>query len=387
MKIPALSMASPLAGRLLREGATLVPDVPCEAVVHVEQAYLSHHGPDQNYRPYLRLSGKLRSLVPEERLPGDVHELTARPTMGPEFDVFYEFSDEQLGQMVTKGYFSRQFAVPPIMTGVEYELPVTASVLVLEPYDPQAGDVPLVFVDVHNRNDLELDLESSGYDLAEYFESVRQADREADREAEADEFGTRQAYDGREVDDIFNDPRFAGLREAEAARMAALAAEAEAKSSREQLVPEEDESEEFGDFEDDGYDDDEISSEPAPEMSLDELYNRIVRPYVEDRVAPQPEEQAVPEVPAEVVPDVEAAPEALHEAEESSEISFDDEPEEDLGPEPISTGEADVPSPQATARKTIAREVAERWEKAEAEAEERASRDTEVGVSGSQIGD
>lgn len=378
MKIPALSMASPLAGRLLREGATLVPDIPCEAVVHVEQAYLSHHGPDQNYRPYLRLSGELRSLVPEERLPGDVHELSARPTMGPEFDVFYEFSDEQLGQMVSKGYFSRQFAVPPIMTGVEYELPVTASVLVLEPQDPQAGDVPLVFVDVHNRNELELDLESSGYDLAEYFESVRQPEREHD----GDELDAEREYDGRDVDDIFNDPRFAGLREAEAVRMAALAAEAEAKAAREQDY-EAGSEEDSAEFDDDQF---EEAGEPAPEMSLDEIYARIVRPYVEDRVAPQPEQaQEVEPVAEEVVePEVD---EQQVEAEESDEISFDDEPEEDLGPEPISTGEADVPSPQSTAKKSTAREVSDRWERAEAEAAERAQRDSEAGFSDSQIGD
>lgn len=378
MKIPALSMASPLAGRLLREGATLVPDIPCEAVVHVEQAYLSHHGPDQNYRPYLRLSGELRSLVPEERLPGDVHELSARPTMGPEFDVFYEFSDEQLGQMVSKGYFSRQFAVPPIMTGVEYELPVTASVLVLEPQDPQAGDVPLVFVDVHNRNELELDLESSGYDLAEYFESVRQPEREHD----GDELDAEREYDGRDVDDIFNDPRFAGLREAEAVRMAALAAEAEAKAAREQDY-EAGSEEDSAEFDDDQF---EEAGEPAPEMSLDEIYARIVRPYVEGRVAPQPEQaQEVEPVAEEVVePEVD---EQQVEAEESDEISFDDEPEEDLGPEPISTGEADVPSPQSTAKKSTAREVSDRWERAEAEAAERAQRDSEAGFSDSQIGD
>lgn len=357
MKAPALSMASPLAGRLLREGATLVSDVPCEAVVHVDQAYLSHHGPDQNYRPYLRLSGELRGLVPEQPLPGGVHEVGSRPTMGPVFDVFYEFSDEQLGQMVSKGYFSRQFAVPPIMTGADYELPVTANVLVLEPGDPQAGDVPLVFVDVHNRTGLELDLGSSGYDLADYFESVRQDERQS---GELDAEMVDQ-YDSRAVDDIFNDPRFAGMREAEAQRLAEMEAEearrAEAQASRE------------GELDEEPQDDLGEGDQPEePKMSLDQLYEQFVRPYVEGRVAGQPDVQEVTdEEPQAEEPGAEPEPETDDEIDFNNEVDFDAVPDEELGPEPISMGEASV-SPSAAQR------VADRWQDSQDEADADRSR-------------
>ena len=360
MKIPALSMASPLAGRLLREGATLINDVECEAVVHVDQAYLGHHGPEQNYRPYLRLAGEMRSLVPAERLPGDVHELAARPTLGPTFDVFYEFTDDQLGEMVKKGYFSRDFNVPPMVSNTTYELPVTASVLVLEPYDREAGDVPLVFVDVHNKNSLVLDLESSGYDLQEYFESVRRPERDLTAQEEF-EASRQQMYgvdDPRLVDDIFSDPRFDGLRAAEAARLAEMDAEqarldaqrAEVIAARERAaagIVDEPEANDAGDeavMADEQHEDD---------LALDQLYEQIVRPYVEDRVAPVADEPVVaPKQSVEATEKVEPVPVPALEADDSGELSFDDfEDDEDLGPEPISTG--DAPDVRAAAQRAV----------------------------------
>ncbi len=357
MKIPALSMANPLAGRLLREGATLINDVECEAVVHVDQAYLGHHGPEQNYRPYLRLAGEMRSLVPAERLPGDVHELAARPTLGPTFDVFYEFTDDQLGEMVKKGYFSRDFNVPPMVSNTTYELPVMASVLVLEPYDREAGDVPLVFVDVHNKNSLVLDLESSGYDLQEYFESVRRPERDLTAQEEF-EASRQQMYgvdDPRLVDDIFSDPRFDGLRAAEAARLAEMDAEqarldaqrAEVIAARERaaagIVDEPELSEEGEEIE--------IDEQREDDLTLDQLYEQIVRPYVEDRVAPTVDETVVePKLGTDTVEKAEPMPGP--EAEDSGELSFDDfEDDEDLGPEPISTG--DAPDVRAAAQRAV----------------------------------
>lgn len=371
MKIPALSMASPLAGRLLREGATLLNDVPCEAVVHIEQAYLGHHGPDQNYRPYLRLAGEMRGLVPQERLPGDVHELSARPTLGPAFDVFYEFTDEQLGQMVSKGYFSRQFNVPPIMTNADYELPVVASVLILEPEDRSAGDVPLVFVEVHNRNDLVLDLESSGYDLAEYFESVRQSEHSADSYEDDYESRLADPNDPRYVDDIFNDPRFAGLREAEAAKMAELDAQHE-RSERERGEIAAEQQTDADEFEDESYEGEVDDFDPdAPEnMSLDRLYEQVVKPYVEtkatDAVVPEQVAAKTAQVEQEVFGD-EVEPDAQF---DEGELSFEGLDEDEIGPEPISTGDVEAPSPQSSVQRAMAR-VEEEDEAAQHAAEAR----------------
>ncbi|MGT2527213.1 hypothetical protein ACU4GG_08415 [Streptomyces nojiriensis] len=85
-------------------------------------------------------------------------------------DAFYEFDDQQLVVLAGKGYFTTGFTVPEQVTGIEWELPATADMLVLAPSEVQTeGDVPVVFTQVHGIGGLEIDLESSGYDLAGYF--------------------------------------------------------------------------------------------------------------------------------------------------------------------------------------------------------------------------
>lgn len=60
--------------------------------------------------------------------------------------------------------------MPGQITGIEWELPATADMLVLAPSGAQTeGDAPVVFTQIHDIGGLEIDLESSGYDLAGYF--------------------------------------------------------------------------------------------------------------------------------------------------------------------------------------------------------------------------
>lgn len=172
MKVAGIKMTDPWASRALRSNGVEtehVASAPVETVVDMEQVAFEHHGPDKNYRPLLHLTGTLSSILPEEALPYGIDEVTFRRGQGPVVDAFYEFDDEQLAELVSKGYFTEGFEPPSTMAGIPWQLPTTIDALIMA---PQSGeDAPVVFVTIHGQTELALDAVSSGYDLAEYFEN------------------------------------------------------------------------------------------------------------------------------------------------------------------------------------------------------------------------
>ncbi|MCX5103421.1 hypothetical protein [Streptomyces sp. NBC_00439] len=173
MRTAGLTMNNAWAHRVLREQGVEtygLEGMAAEICVLVESLELMHRGKEENYRPYLHIMGELRSVTPAEALPFGISQVTYSPGQGEKVDAFYEFDDQQLVVLAGKGYFTNGFAVPEQITGIEWELPTTANMLVLAPSGTQIeGDAPVVFTQVHNIGGLEIDLESSGYDLAGYF--------------------------------------------------------------------------------------------------------------------------------------------------------------------------------------------------------------------------
>ncbi|PUB32483.1 hypothetical protein C8K30_1011009 [Promicromonospora sp. AC04] len=190
MRTAGLTMNDVWAHRVLRERGVetyRIEGVAAEIGVLVESLDLEHRSKEENYRPYLHLTGELRSITPDRALPYEVTQVTYSPGHGERVDAFYEFSDTQLVALATKGYFTAAFAVPEQVTGIEWELPTTVDVLVLAPSgEPTDGDAPVVFTRVHDIAGLEIDRESCGYDLAEYFAN-HFADRPSPAHGLADE--------------------------------------------------------------------------------------------------------------------------------------------------------------------------------------------------------
>lgn len=173
MRTAGLTMNDVWAHRVLRERGVetyRLEGVTAELGVMVESLDLKHRGKEENYRPYLHMTGELRSVTPAKALPFGISQVTYSPGQGEKVDAFYEFDDQQLIVLVSKGYFTSGFAVPEQVTGIEWELPATADMLVLAPSGAQTeDDAPVVFTQIHGIGGLEIDLESSGYDLAGYF--------------------------------------------------------------------------------------------------------------------------------------------------------------------------------------------------------------------------
>ncbi|WP_434598427.1 hypothetical protein [Streptomyces sp. A5-4] len=172
MRTAGLTMNDVWAHRVLRERGVetyRLEGVTAELGVMVESLDLKHRGKEENYRPYLHMTGELRSVTPAKALPFGISQVTYSPGHGEKVDAFYEFDDQQLVVLASKGYFTSGFAVPEQVTGIEWEMPATADMLVLAPSGAQTEDTPVVFTQIHGIGGLEIDLESSGYDLAGYF--------------------------------------------------------------------------------------------------------------------------------------------------------------------------------------------------------------------------
>ena len=176
MRTAGLPMSDVWAHRVLRERGVETERfeaLEADIGVHVETVELAHRGKEANYRPYLHIAGELRSVTPKRALPHGISKVVYGPGEGEKISAFYEFDHEQLVRLTEKGYFNAGFAVPANITRIDWDLSTTVDALVLAPSGHDAGDgqpdAPVVFLQVQGRDGMEIDLSSSGYDLATYF--------------------------------------------------------------------------------------------------------------------------------------------------------------------------------------------------------------------------
>lgn len=208
MKVAGIKMNDPWASRASRDKNVHMEEVSgvsVETDVHMEQVSFEHHGPEQNYRPLLHLSGELRGITPSDTLPYGIDEITFRPGLGPMVDAFYEFDDLQLKELVSKGYFNEGFEPPANMTGILWQLPTTIDASVMAP--EYVDDPPIVFVTVHGQAELALTLNNSGYDLVEYFDNHQRPEAQQELAGFDLPVGTPE-YEGDGRSDLFGDETF-----------------------------------------------------------------------------------------------------------------------------------------------------------------------------------
>lgn len=210
MKVAALKNTDPWFSRMqqaLASGsveALTFDDVEMESTVVVDTAVLEFDGPEKGHRPWLRISGTLSGLRSHQRLPFGVEELTFGADSPTQMDYRYDFTPEQLSELVsTKGLYSGEAAVTEHAVGIEWELPGRADLLMIVPEDMEQP--PTVFVEIHDQNSHTIDQESSGYELIEYFVDREVEGETATREAEAARAAARERSDA--IHDIFANER------------------------------------------------------------------------------------------------------------------------------------------------------------------------------------
>lgn len=217
MKLTGLSMndgwtSRVLAARPRTAGVEALEDLDARIGVHVEDAELDHHGPETRYRPYLHVTGELRSVRPVGGFGHDVDGVVFDPGRGERVDAYYEFDDTQLADLVSKGYFGPDLRIPSQILDVEWDLPAVADALVVVP--DEADAVPVVLVRVHDLGDIALDTERSGYDLAAFFTAPQPAagiEETEERRLEESETGVRSRDDA--INPLFTEEEIAAAAE------------------------------------------------------------------------------------------------------------------------------------------------------------------------------
>lgn len=149
-------------------------DKICDADIHATSAFLdarSWQDPDSPGRPYLHIVGKCIGLRGE--LGDGVHGLAFNDENALDVDIFYEFSDKEISELVLKGLYHKGFKVPEIMTreDITINVPLACDLVTILP--AHENDLPIVFADIKHRNSLVLNLQNSGYRFADYFEQVQ----------------------------------------------------------------------------------------------------------------------------------------------------------------------------------------------------------------------
>lgn len=210
MKVAALKNTDPWFSRMqqaLASGSVetiALDDVEMDSTVVVDTAVLEFDGPEKGHRPWLRISGTLSGLHPHQQLPFGVEELTFGTDSPTQMDYRYDFTPEQLSELVSaKGLYSGDAAVTERAVGIEWELPGRADLLMIVPEDVEQP--PTVFVEIHDQNSHTIDQESSGYELIEYFVDCEVEGETAVREAEAARAAARERSDA--IHDIFANER------------------------------------------------------------------------------------------------------------------------------------------------------------------------------------
>lgn len=149
-------------------------DKICDADIHATSAFLdarSWQDPDSPGRPYLHIVGKCIGLRGE--LGDGVHGLAFNDENALDVDIFYEFSDKEISELVLKGLYHKGFKVPEIMTREDITINVPLACDLVTVLPTHENDLPIIFADIKHRNSLVLNLQNSGYRFADYFEQVQ----------------------------------------------------------------------------------------------------------------------------------------------------------------------------------------------------------------------
>lgn len=338
MELAPLMMDDPWSARVLRDrtgNAQMLRGVPSEIAVAMEKVDVLHHGEEQNFRPYLRLQGRVEEIEPDVELPFGIAKLPFQQGGGPRLNAFYEFNDGQLSDLVAKGYFSEDFRVPEQMEQIIWDLPGTADYLIK--YPEYAHEVPVVFVGIHDQSTLQLTQASSDYDLHNYFPDYSRTEEQFEAAVQAEHAAEAEQYTG-VMYDLFADEEFEtssvhhrvhqpSIPETEQQTMPQGAFERlVAQSEAEQEAFEE-----------------QVAAEAAEDPdSLLSQYQQKVAPKVSSALSAEAQEQ-------------------LREALEETDIEFEIDSEPELGPAPVERG-------------PVEQTRAEQYRKARAHAEAQASK-------------
>ena len=162
---------------LSRDAMDNVKAQKCVCDVHMEQAYIMHLSEEENYRPVLKLVGKVQRIKGDFPCNVDCIDFGSDMTRHPSVNYIYNFTDEELSTLALKGLFTKGFIIPDEFTNNDFEdMPVSVDLSVLRPV--YEGDVPVMFAGICNPFNIETSSEDCGYTLVDYFEQAEKVEDE-----------------------------------------------------------------------------------------------------------------------------------------------------------------------------------------------------------------
>lgn len=180
MSISAYTMDHPTTTHLQnrKEGLAELGSISMYCLVTPDTVSLDFVGP--HYEPRLRLKGQVSAMEVTEadQQKAALYGIgTVDFNSGEKYDgrprmvCDYEFSREQIKEMIDKGLYEREFAPPAeLFTSEEWMIPADVEFYVSQ---PEHQDEPAVLLcEIKNLRNTQMTLSNSGYDLVEYFPNL-----------------------------------------------------------------------------------------------------------------------------------------------------------------------------------------------------------------------
>lgn len=173
MKINGLK-SKPALGSLLRSVQTEeYRDFSCTAHMQAEDVFLDYRPrTDEEYpnRPYLLLRGSCTKLTGD--LPYEVTELDLDAENSSDIEILYEFSDEELSDLCSKGLFNKDFKVPDKFYSLDYTMDVNCDFEAFQTTNEKGENIPIIIYHINDSISREYSQNDFGESFAEYFESI-----------------------------------------------------------------------------------------------------------------------------------------------------------------------------------------------------------------------
>lgn len=174
VKLPVQSLNSVWRSQvdaLGKDKVEQVNGIPMHGDVMVDGVSLDWRSPYDKkypYQPYMHFTGYLTNI--RGALPYGITNLQYEKENAPRADMFYEFTNQQLQELVAKGLFTKGFGPETsILEGQTIvDIPIKCKFRILKPDKAKGINYPIVFGDAENLRLIRMTQHNSGYDMTKY---------------------------------------------------------------------------------------------------------------------------------------------------------------------------------------------------------------------------
>lgn len=168
---PASDMYARLLNRVSADKLVYTYGVDCMVEFECQSAEIVCEKPSIEAlvpRPKLVMHGRVASLSGD--MPHGVAELNFSDDKKIPIDVNYNFTDDELKQLIDTGMYQPEFAVPPEFSDSNLFIPAYCDFVSLAPTDKDTS--PLLFASVGEHGSIDTTVDLCNYRLADFFRSV-----------------------------------------------------------------------------------------------------------------------------------------------------------------------------------------------------------------------